>query len=69
MSDDMAPSSEDAARDLLEFLTDDQTQDFALSISCMDGVWQVSLTDYATGIANVGKGDSFAAAWHARDVP
>jgi hypothetical protein len=61
-------SGEDATQELVEFLTDDQTQEFALSISCMDGVWQVSLTDYTTGISNVGKGDSFATAWHARDM-
>ena len=63
------PTNDDAERDLLELIRLQDVQNFTVSITCVDGGWTVTVTD-PTGeqpSSTIGRGASFAEAWHGQD--
>jgi hypothetical protein len=60
---------EKALRQLLALVRLQESEDFDLSVICSNGVWTIGVEDRDTFTKSLGRGDSFAEAWHRQDLP
>jgi hypothetical protein len=62
-------TDEKAERQLLALVRLQESEDFDLSIVFSDGSWTIRIEDRETFTKTLGRGGSFAEAWHNQDLP